>query len=279
MQVLVLNGSPKGELSVTLQYVRFIEKRFRAHSFKFLHVGKRIKQLAQDPAAFAEALADVMTADLVLWATPVYYWLVPSQLKQFIELVNERGEAGAFSGRYAAAVTTSIHFYDHTAHNYLAGICEDWGMRYYGGHSAEMMDLLSPRGQKQLQDFAQGLLAAVETGAPTPVTHAEVIRHQWTYTPGTAAAPLDQGDRRVLVLADGADDSPNLARMVARIVARFQHPVDVANLSKLDIKAGCQGCLQVIVRSLGWKGERRTLGAGGDHAYPRSSAQGGTRAL
>lgn len=58
---------------------------------------------------------DVRTADLVLWATPVFYMLVPGQSKRSIELVDERGEAGASSGRYAAVVTNSIHYYDHAA--------------------------------------------------------------------------------------------------------------------------------------------------------------------
>ena len=44
MNILVLNGSPKGEDSITLQTVRYLEKRF-GQSFEVLHVGRKIKAL------------------------------------------------------------------------------------------------------------------------------------------------------------------------------------------------------------------------------------------
>ena len=48
MNILVLNGSPKGEYSITLQTVRYLEKRYPAHSFEVLHVGQRIKSLEKE---------------------------------------------------------------------------------------------------------------------------------------------------------------------------------------------------------------------------------------
>jgi multimeric flavodoxin WrbA len=53
----------------------------------------------------------------VLWAFPLYYLLVASQYKRFIELIFENNSTAAFKGKYAAVLTTSINFYDHTAHN------------------------------------------------------------------------------------------------------------------------------------------------------------------
>jgi len=44
MNILVLNGSPKGENSVTLHTVIFLEKIYLEHYFKILQVGQRIKQ-------------------------------------------------------------------------------------------------------------------------------------------------------------------------------------------------------------------------------------------
>ena len=40
MKVLVLNGSPKGEYSITLQTSLYLEKRFPEHDFQVLHVGQ-----------------------------------------------------------------------------------------------------------------------------------------------------------------------------------------------------------------------------------------------
>jgi hypothetical protein len=34
MKIVVLNGSPKGEYSVTLQYVHYIQKKFPGHEWK-----------------------------------------------------------------------------------------------------------------------------------------------------------------------------------------------------------------------------------------------------
>jgi multimeric flavodoxin WrbA len=244
MKILVLGGSPKGEKSVTMQYVRFLERSFPEHAFEVVQVSQRIRRLEREEAAFADALERVRAAEVVLWATPVYYFLVPSQLKRFIELVHERGAATAFAGRHAAAVTTSIHFFDHTAHAYLAGVSEDLGMRFHGGHSAEMMDLTRPGGQRQLLGFARDFFSAAARGEEPARVHQPAPPHGIEYLPGPAAAPVDAGGSRVIVVTDRDERSPNLARMVDRLAAAFTPPADVVDLAALDIKAGCQGCLQ-----------------------------------
>ena len=48
MNILVLNGSPKGENSITLQTVLYLQKRFPEVSFETLHAGQKIKQLEKD---------------------------------------------------------------------------------------------------------------------------------------------------------------------------------------------------------------------------------------
>lgn len=40
MKVCVLNGSPKGRESVTMQYVRFLELAFPAHTFVIEDAGR-----------------------------------------------------------------------------------------------------------------------------------------------------------------------------------------------------------------------------------------------
>jgi len=44
MKITVLNGSPKGDLSVTLQYVNFIQKKFPHHEFKILYHFSSLKK-------------------------------------------------------------------------------------------------------------------------------------------------------------------------------------------------------------------------------------------
>ena len=40
MQISVISGSPKGEKSVTFQYVRFLEQAFPDHTFTVVHAGR-----------------------------------------------------------------------------------------------------------------------------------------------------------------------------------------------------------------------------------------------
>ena len=43
MNILVINGSPKGNNSITLQTLLFLEKVFTEHKFSFLNVGQKIR--------------------------------------------------------------------------------------------------------------------------------------------------------------------------------------------------------------------------------------------
>ena len=57
MKILVLNGSPAGQNSITLQTVNYIAKFFPEHRFDVLHVGQRIKSMEKDFSACAEAFS------------------------------------------------------------------------------------------------------------------------------------------------------------------------------------------------------------------------------
>ena len=92
MRIAVLNVSPKGEKSVTMHSVAYLERLFPQHDFRTLHVSRSVLRLERDPEAFR--------------------------------------------GKPAAVLTSSVHFNDHTAHNYLQGICEDLGMRNADGSSS-----------------------------------------------------------------------------------------------------------------------------------------------
>ena len=148
MNILVVNGSPKGENSITLQTVLYLQTHFPKHTFSFLHVGQRIRVLEKDFTPAEEALKK---ADLILFAYPVYTFIAPSQLHRFIELVKQSGIS--LSGKYATQITTSKHFYDVTAHRYIQENCQDMGMKFIRGLSADMEDLLKPRGRKEAVSF------------------------------------------------------------------------------------------------------------------------------
>ena len=88
MKICVINGSPRGKNSVTLQTLLYLEKRFPAHEFDFLNVGAGIQSFERDMSGAVEA---IRSAELLLFSYPVYTFLVPSQLHRFIELMKHSG--------------------------------------------------------------------------------------------------------------------------------------------------------------------------------------------
>ena len=125
MKIIVLNGSPKGDISVTMQYVHFIQKKFPQHELEILNISQRMKKIEKDEKAFQDIIDQVKSSDGVLWAFPLYVFLVHSHYKRFIELISEKAIEDVFRNKYTAVLTTSIHFFDHTAHNYMNAICDD----------------------------------------------------------------------------------------------------------------------------------------------------------
>lgn len=244
MKITVLNGSPKGELSVTLQYAKYLEKRFPQHEFHVLHIAQRIKQLENDRKAFDAVIAQVAASDGVIWGFPLYILLVHAHYKRFIELIFERGAQAAFAGKYAATLSTSIHFFDHTAHHYMHAICDDLDMRFVDSFSADMNDLMEEKNRRQLTLFGQRFIQAMETRAAAQREYAPLVHRQFSYQPGQPLAPLSAGEKRVVILHDEKDPDSNLFKMVARARARISGDVTLVNLHDIEIKASCQGCLR-----------------------------------
>lgn len=106
MKIIVLNGSPKGDVSVTMQYVHFIEKNFPQRELDILNISQRIRTIESEDDFFREIIHKIKTADGILWAFLVYFHLVPSGYKRFIELIGEKKAEDAFAGKYAASLST-----------------------------------------------------------------------------------------------------------------------------------------------------------------------------
>ena len=244
MHIIVLNGSPKGDLSVTMQYVRYLQQEFPQATWEIANVAQRIKKLAQDPQAFEAIVDKVRAADGVLWGFPIYFCLVPYGYKRFIELIWEHDAAEAFAGKYTAALSTSIHFYDHTAHNYIHAICDDLGMRYVDFLSADMQDLLKEGGRATLRAFGAHFLDAIAGQQPMARVYPPVTTQGVSYTPGPVGATVDLGGRRLSIITDAEPHQANLIHMTERFAAVFTGgEVETVNLRDLDIKGGCLGCV------------------------------------
>ena len=244
MKIVVLNGSPKGELSVTLQYVLYLQKKLPGCEWIVHHVAQKLHSLENDGAAFRAVLDDVAAADACVWAFPLYYMLVHGNYKRFIELIHQHGAQDAFRGKYTAVLTTSIHFFDHTAVGYMHGICDDLEIEYLGAFSAAMYDLQQPERRGQLEAFGRDFLDAVETGRPAFRDHPPIVCDPFDYRPNQLMAHVDPEEKRVVVLTDSSAGSPNLARMVEQFGKMFTRPIEVFDIAEVDIKSGCLGCLQ-----------------------------------
>jgi multimeric flavodoxin WrbA len=242
MKITVLNGSPKGKKSTTLHSVLYLQKRFPGPEWKIHHISQRIRGIEKDGGSFREILEDVRSSDGVVWCSPVYVTLVPSQYKRFIELVFERGGAGAFRGKAAAVLTTSVHFFDHTAVNYLNGICDDLEMRFAGAFSADMYDLLKRKERERLDGFGESFLRFVGRGLPAVRRHAPPAARTFVYEPGEGAGKVDPGGKKVVLITDAREGDGNLKRMAERFAASFSEKIEVFNLYDLDIRGGCLGC-------------------------------------
>ena len=241
MKICVLNGSPKGRDSVTMQYVRFLELAFPAHTFVIEDVGQRIGSLEAKEDAFRKVIASIESADAILFATPVYYMLVPAQFKRFIELLFSHNARSSFFWKYAASITTSIHFFDHTANEYLHAVAEDLGMHWTGSFMAKMDDLLSEKHQENLVLFGQDFLDTAKTHPAIRRTYPPVSSNLPEYRSAGIPMPLATQGKQVLILSDAAHGS-NLEKMTMRLASCFGKSASIVPIDEAKMKGGCLGC-------------------------------------
>ncbi len=243
LRVVVLNGSPKGEPSVTMQYVRYFAQCSPRHHFSIVHISRDIDRLVASPSALEDTLRLIQQSDLVLWATPVYAYGIPAQLKQFIELVFGQDLAWHFRGRYSAVLTTSSHLHDHLAHRYMNAIIDDLGMKYVGAFSAERFDLFKPKYQKAIDTWAGYLFHVVGHQEPVPRNYLPLSSSKYVYQPTGTTTQCSALGRRVVVLSDCQDQDSNLNRMVQTFVNSLAQPSKVYCLRDIGMQGGCCGAM------------------------------------
>jgi multimeric flavodoxin WrbA len=243
MKIAVLNGSPKGQISITMQYVHFLQQKFPETEFKFFDVALKIKKLEKDDKAFQKIIGEIAAADAVLWAFPLYTLLVASQYKRFIELIFERNAASVFRGKQAASLSTSINFFDYTAHNYINAICDDLQMNFFGSYSAEMNDLLKSKERQRLETFGELFIRAIKDGTPSIKNNKPLIAPDVVFA-AEKITPVETDGMKVLIVVDDASENPNLQKMVERLRQTFSPTAELVQLKDIDIKGGCLGCMQ-----------------------------------
>ena len=241
MKIAVINGSPKGKYSITLQTVRYLERKFSEHEFCVLNAGLQIKALEKD---FTKAKDLLEGSDAVLFSYPVYTFFAPSQLHRFIELM--KSNSVDVKEKYATQISTSKHFYDITAHKYIEENALDMGMRYIRGLSADMEDLLEEKGRNDAEKFFERFLWSVKEDVY--VSQPEKASN-YSQIPATVTAENTnkKNDKDIIILTDETDPSSNLSKMIERFRNVFSYKTRVVNISEYPLAGGCLGCFRCAV--------------------------------
>ena len=239
MKILVLNGSPKGKYSITLQTILYLQKKYPSHDFEILHVGQRIKALEKD---FSPVIQMIEQADLLLFSYPVYTFIAPSQLHRFIELLKEKKPN--ISGKFAAQLSTSKHFYDITAQRFIQDNAQDLGLKYITGLSADMDDLLTEKGQSDACSFFEFLCWSISNDHFTSFPAEQTVP---AHIP--VSVPNVQEDKcgDIVIITDCADTDTQLNSMIERFRAVCHRKTRVFNLRSFSFNGGCLGCFSCAV--------------------------------
>ncbi len=241
MKIAVINGSPKGKFSITLQTVLYLEKRYPEHEFCVLNAGQQIKSLEKD---FTKAKDLLESSDAILFSYPVYTFLAPAQLHRFIELA--KANCVDVKGKFATQISTSKHFYDITAHKYIEENSLDMGMKYIRGLSADMEDLLAENGREDAEKFFERFLWSVKEGVYVSAPEKAVA---YVQIPATVKASTSgkRPEKDVIILTDETNPESNLSKMIERFRNVFAYNTRIVNISEFPLAGGCLGCFRCAV--------------------------------
>jgi hypothetical protein len=84
MKIIVLNGSPKGNNSITLQTINFLKAHFRDELFDVINVGQLIRKF-QKAEEFDICMDKIIESDLILLPT---LFIPLSRPTSYIDLLN-----------------------------------------------------------------------------------------------------------------------------------------------------------------------------------------------
>jgi len=239
MNVIILNGSPKGEYSITLQTLKYLALRFPEHTFETVHVGQKIRAIEKN---IAEVVEKIQKSDLVIFSYPVYTFIAPYQLHRFIELLKESG--ASLDGKCVTQITTSKHFYDITAHRYIEDNVQDLNMNYIRGLSADMDDLLTEKGRAEAEKFFSFVMWSMKERIFEPKKTFSTTPKS---LPVTIPEPTTDKIGDVVIVTNCEENDEKLRSMIERFQNVSKRNTRVVNIREFGIKGGCLGCFNCAV--------------------------------
>ncbi len=258
MKIVILSGSPKGNLSVSLEYWKYIQTHFLDHQYRIHHIGQKINLIETKNEEFKSIINDVKNSDLIVWCFPVYYTLIPSQLKRFIELIFQREQQKPFFNKYTTSFSTSIHFFDQAAHQYMELIVSDLNMQYLGAFSADFNDIYYSEKRKNFRNYARIIFEDIahKRNIPSPQSPLEKVNKINLLNKDEIPTKFDPEGKQIVIVADLPKNRPklkslngsyhNLKEMVQFVEQQFKpNPTPkIVNINELDIKGPCLGCMK-----------------------------------
>ncbi len=243
MNLIVLSGSPKKDLSVTLQSIKYLEIKNPEHNFDYVHIISQVKEFEKDPSALKTLCEKVQKADVVIWAFSVYHLLVPAHYKRFIELIFEYNLESYFTNKYTAIFTTSVKYADNNAHAYMHGICDDLKMNFIDLLSHHMDDLPNKARQQDLLTFFSEIELFFNEKLTCLPRYNPLKKSQFKYLAGKSG-PQVITDKRIIVITDASKEQHNINEMIRQLEYAAANNVEVINLNDVSIKGYCLGCCQ-----------------------------------
>ncbi len=243
MQIVVINGSPKGQNSVTVHSAYYLEKVYAQHHFTYFDVGQKIRVFEKNMADVKQAIEN---AQLVIFVYPVYTFIAPYQLHRFIELMKENKIS--LEGKFATQISTSKHFYDVTAHKYIEENAFDLKAKVIPGLSQDMDELIKKDGPKHLEEFFDKALYDIEQDF-----YQQKAQYQKEpISPYKASCTMVNKtlEKEVIVLTTQKPGQDSLTSMIEEFIRISPHRVRVINLHELRLDSGCIGCLQCSVSGM-----------------------------
>lgn len=235
MKFLVINGSPKGDYSVTVHTLLFLQELYKEHEFKYLNVGQQIKMYEKDINKIKE---DIDWCDAIIYSYPVYTFIAPSQLHRFIELLKESDIS--VEGKFVTQITTSKHFYDMTAHKYIEDNAFDMKMKVVHGLSLDMEDLTKVSGQADIIKFFDYFVSCVENDMHEIIPNIE-YKEVKEYV-ASLEKLNESDDYTIAIVADLKEDDNNLKNMIMDFEASVPYKTKLINLREFNFHGGCLGC-------------------------------------
>ncbi|MFI3283988.1 MAG: NAD(P)H-dependent oxidoreductase [Erysipelotrichaceae bacterium] len=241
MKLCVINGSPKGPNSITLQTVLYLQKHYPQHQFEILHIGQKSRYYKTH---FDELKAPLESADALLFIYPVYTFLAPYQVHLFIEQLKEANFN--IADKFVSQISTSKHFYDVTAHKYIEENCYDLNLKFIPGLSADMDDLLSDKGQKEALQFFDEFMYKTQhniySARPVQFTPPPLIDYH---------AQLNSVDKTknkdVVIVTNVSKEDTSLQEMIKDFQNVFPYQTRIINIREFKFDGGCLGCLNCAV--------------------------------